>query len=221
MSETPETITLEMMRESFYSAVLCDALDALGYKNQSPRVELPPCTVQGVLIGRAKTTLWTEMFHEDPSPYELELQAVDGCQKDDVLIAAAGGSFRSGVWGELLSTAASNSGCVGAIVDGAVRDVTKMRAMGFPVYARGRSVYDSKDRQRVVDLDVPVEIGGVLFSPGDLVIADEDGIVVVPQAVEAEAVRGAWEKVHAENVTRDAIRGGMKATEVFKKYGVL
>ncbi len=221
MSDTPEIITLDMMREFFYSAVLCDALDALGYKNQSPRVSLEPCTVQGVLVGRAKTTLWTEMYHEDASPYELELQAVDGCQADDVLIAAAGGSFRSGVWGELLSTAASNAGCVGAIVDGAVRDVTKMRSMGFPVYARGRSVYDSKDRQRVVNVDVPVEIGGVLFSPGDLVIADEDGIVVVPQVIEAEAVRGAWEKVHAENVTRDAIRGGMKATEVFKKYGVL
>jgi regulator of RNase E activity RraA len=121
----------------------------------------------------------------------------------------------------LLSTAARNSGCVGAIVDGAVRDVAKMRKMGFPVFARGTCVYDSKDRQRVVDLDVPVEIDGVLFCPGNLVFADEDGVVVVPREIEQQAIRDAWDKVHAENVTRNAIAGGMKATAAYEKYGVL
>jgi regulator of RNase E activity RraA len=77
------------------------------------------------------------------------------------------------------------------------------------------------NRQRVIDVDVPVEIGEVTFSPGDLVFADIDGIVVVPQAVEAEAVQRAWDKVHAENVTRDAIKNGMKARAVYDKYGVL
>lgn len=221
MSETNATITLAKMRECFYSAVVCDALDAVGLKNQSPRVPLKPQTVQGVLIGRAKTTLWADMAHEDPSPYELELLAVDAARPDDVIIAAAGGTMRSGLWGELLSTAARRSGCVGVIVDGAVRDVARMRQMGFPVWARGTSLYDSKDRNRVIDVDVPVEIDGVTFSPGDLVVADEDGIVVVPRRVEDEVVRRAWEKVHAENVVRDAIAGGMTARDVFKKYGVL
>jgi regulator of RNase E activity RraA len=161
------------------------------------------------------------MFHEDPRPYELELQAVDSCKPDDVLIAAAAGSVHSALWGELLSTACKNTGCVGAIVDGAARDIRKMKELNFPVFARARSVYDSLHRQRVIDLDVPVEIGGVRFAPGDIVIADSDGVVVVPQAVEAEALRRAWDKVHAENKVRDDIRAGMKATEVFKKYGVL
>ena len=97
----------------------------------------------------------------------------------------------SGVWGELLSTAARNAGCVGAVVDGAVRDVRKMRELGFPVFARGTSVYDSQNRQVMIDMDVPVQIGGVRFRPGDLVIADEDGVVVVPQEVEAEVLRRA------------------------------
>lgn len=217
----PEEITLDMMRQTFYSAVVSDALDGLGYPNQSPRVQLPPYTVDGILVGRCKTTLWVEMAHEDPEPYSKELYAVDSCQPDDVLIAAAGGSIRSGVWGEILSTAARNQGCVGAIVDGAVRDVAKMREMQFPVFARSTCVYDSLNRQRVVDVDVPVEIAGVPFRPGELVIADVDGIVVVPKEVEREAVRNAWEKVHAENVTRDAIKGGMKATDAFEKYGIL
>jgi 4-hydroxy-4-methyl-2-oxoglutarate aldolase len=110
---------------------------------------------------------------------------------------------------------------VGAIVDGAVRDVVKMTAMGFPVFARGTCVYDSRDRNRVIDIDVPVEIDGVRFSPGDLVIADADGVVVVPKAAEADAINAAWEKVHAENEVRAAIAGGMTATEAFRKYGVL
>ena len=220
-SASDQVITLAMMREALYSAVVCDACDALGFPNQSPRVPLQPQTTAGVLIGRAKTTLWAEMAHADPRPYELELKAVDTCRPDDVLIAAAGGSMRSGLWGELLSTAARKSGCVGAIVDGAVRDVAKMTVMGFPVWARGASPYDSKDRNRVIDLDVPVEIGGVRIAPGDLVVADTDGLVVVPQAAEAAILRHAWNKVHAENTVRDAIAAGLSASEAFKKYGVL
>src|SRR5262249_52090939 len=114
-----------------------------------------------------------------------------------------------------------NRGCVGVVVDGMVRDVRQMRAMDFVVYARGRCPLDSKDRQRVIDLDVPVEIDGVIFHPGDLVIADEDGVAGVPRAAESAVVRRAWDKVHAENEVRDAIRGGMTATEAFAKYGVL
>ena len=217
----PDSITLPMMRAALHCAVVSDALDSLGLRNQSPRVSLRPFTLETLLVGRCKTTLWADMFHPDPRPYELELQAVDSCQPDDVLIAAAGGSVHSALWGELLSTACRNSGCIGAIVDGAVRDIRPMREMQFPVFARAAAVYDSLHRQRVIDVDVPVEIAGVRFSPGDLVFADLDGVVVVPREVEHEAIARAWKKVHAENITRDAIRAGLKATEAFRKYGVL
>ena len=129
--------------------------------------------------------------------------------------------MRSGIWGELLTTAVLNGGCVGAIIDGAVRDVGKIRAMNFPVVARGTCIYDSKDRQRVIDRDVSVQIDGVTFSPGDLVMADEDGIVVVPQPVEQEVLAAAWRKVQAENEVRDAIADGMKAVDAYEKFGVL
>jgi regulator of RNase E activity RraA len=214
-------ITIDMIRQSLYSAVVCDALDGLGYRDQSPRVALRGLTVDVVLVGRAKTTRWEDIDEIDPRPYEKELLAVDGCRPDDVLVAAAGGSLRSGLWGELLSTAARNAGCVGVIVDGAVRDVAQMRAMDFPVFALGTCIYDSRDRQRVADYDVPVEIGGVTVHPGDLVVADADGIVVVPRDIEAEAIARAWRKVHDENRTRDAIRAGMKATQAFEEFGVL
>ena len=220
-TDMPQEITIAMMRETLFSAVVCDALDSLGLPEQSPRLQFPIQSVDKVLVGRCKTTLWGEMYHEDPRPYDLELKAVDSCQENDVLIAAAGGSMRSGIWGELLSTAAGNTGCVGAVVDGAIRDLAKIKQMGFAVHARGTSIYDSQDRQRVVDLDVPVELAGVVFSPGDLVFADCDGVVVVPQEVEQEAIQRAWNKVHAENQTRDAIKEGMLAEAAYEKFGVL
>jgi 4-hydroxy-4-methyl-2-oxoglutarate aldolase len=221
MKDDSGVITLEMMRQALYTAVVCDVLDSLGFPRQSPPVSLQPLSGEVVLIGRAKTTLWSEMAEPDPSPYELELEAVDGCQPDDVLIAAAGGSTRSGIWGELLSTAARNSGCRGAIVDGCVRDVAKMREMRFPVFARATSPYDSKDRQRVTAIDVPVEIAGVTFHPGEIVIADIDGVAVIPRSVETQVIRRAWDKVHAENEVRSAIENGMKATEAYRRFGVL
>lgn len=210
------------LRKQLYSAVVADALDQLGFRHQSPRADLLPLTSQSsVLLGRCKTTLWADMAHVDTHPYELELKAVDECAPDDVFIAAANGSMRSGIWGELLTTAALNRGCVGAIVDGAIRDVSKISDMNFPVWARGTCVYDSLNRQRVIDINIVVEIDHVRFTPGDLVIADRDGIVVVPQSVEGDTLRLALEKVQGENMVRDAIRAGMKATDAFQKYGIL
>ena len=214
-------ITLEVVRDHLYTAVVADALDAMGFRRQSPRVPFKPMTGVGKLVGRCKTTLWADMAHDDPNPYALELRAVDDCRMGDILIAAAGGSTRSGIWGELLSAAARNSGCAGAIIHGAVRDVEKIRLMGFGVFASDTCPYDSLHRQRAIDIDVPVEIDFVRFSPGDLVIADPDGVVVVPREVEVDVLRRAWEKVHAENQMRDAIKGGMKARDAFGQFGIL
>lgn len=216
-----ERPTLAMLRSVLTSAVVCDALDAEGYVNQSPRAPLHPSLVDHLLVGRCRTTLWADMFHTDPDPYALELRAVDGCRPDDVIIAAACGSMRSGIWGELLTAAARNAGCVGVIVDGAVRDARRVQAMGFPVFSRGTCPYDSKARQRVIDIEVTVEIAGVRFEPGDLVVGDSDGIVVIPQKVEDAVIRRALAKVNAENRMKAAIEGGMRATDAFEEFGVL
>ncbi|MET6998141.1 RraA family protein [Chitinophaga defluvii] len=214
-------LPLDQLKELLYVAVIADALDSMGFRQQAVSIPFQAYTGIAKLAGRCKTTLWADMYDEDKHPYELELEAVDSCRSGDILICAAGGSRRSGIWGELLSTAAMNSGCCGAIVHGAVRDIEKMRAMQFPVLATDKSPYDSLHRQRVVDVDVKVVIDGVVFAPNDLVFADEDGLVVIPAHIEEEVIRKALEKVQAENITRDAIREGMKATAAYEKYGVL
>lgn len=214
-------IPLEEIKNKLFSAVINDALDGLGYRHQSPNIPFKAYSGVDRIVGRCKTTLWADMYHNDSNPYELELQSVDSCQPGDILIAAAGGSNRSGIWGELLSTAAQNRGCLGAIVHGAVRDIAQMRRMKFPVFATAHSVYDSLHRQKVIDVDVPVQIGEVFFPPNALVYCDEDGMVVIPPEVEAEAIEKAMNKVDAENVTRNEIKNGMKAADAYKKYGVL
>jgi regulator of RNase E activity RraA len=213
--------SLETLKRVLSSALVCDALDAEGFPNQSPRIPLLPMTSEAILLGRCRTTLWADIHHVDPRPYELELQAVDASRPGEVIIAAAGGSMRSGLWGELLTAAARNAGCVGVLVDGAVRDTRLVQQMGFPVFARGTCPYDSRDRQRIIEIDVPVEIGGVRFEPGDLVVGDSDGIAVIPRRVEASVIQRVWVKVSAESKVRAAIKAGMRATDAFKEFGVL
>lgn len=207
--------------DNLYSAVICDALDSVGFRRQALPSDFLDITGTGRIAGRCKTTLWQDLYHEDPSPYELELKAVDECREGEVLICAAGGSRRSGIWGELLTAASLNSGCAGVVVHGCVRDIEKMKALEFPVFATGRSPYDSLHRQRVVEIDVPVQVGDNTIRPGEWIFGDRDGIVVIPKEVEEEVFKRAHEKVTAENTTRDSIRAGMKAVEAYRKYGVL
>ena len=96
-----------------------------------------------------------------------------------------------------------------------------MNEIGFSVFSRGTSPRDSLHRQRVTAVDVAVTLGGVRVEPGELILADDDGLVVVPAALETEAIARAAEKVTAEDRVRDEIRAGASAVEVFRKYGVL
>ncbi len=135
MTSATGPIILDMVRGLVYSAAGADALDSLGLRHQSTGLQFQSMTRLDKLVGCCKTTLWIDFSYDDPNAYELELEAVDSCRSDDVVICAAGGSMRSAVWGEILSTAARNAGCVGAVVDGAVRDIAQMTEMHFSVFA--------------------------------------------------------------------------------------
>ncbi len=202
------------------TALVLDALDAEGFRRQA-LPNIPPRTVQAVTVGRAKPLLWVDFAYEDPDTYALELAAVDSIARHDLVVCATADSSRAGIWGELLTTAAMQRGAAGIVTDGAVRDLARMDAMGFPVFARHLSPYDSMNRQKVVAFDVAVEIDGVAIAPGDIVIADRDGVAVVPQAVEAAVLKLALEKARAEDGFRDAVKGGMSLTEAYARFKVL
>jgi len=204
-----------------YTAVINDILDSIGLREQSPKTELSSMTGHRLLMGIAKTLRWVDCLDPDEETYELMIDAVDSVKPGEVVVSAASGSDRSALWGELLSTATRMRGGRGAIVDGAIRDIDQMRSMDFPCYALHRTPRDSAGRQKVNAYDVPIAVGSVTVSPGDLVMIDTDGMVVVPSSRAGEVIEQALEKVEKENTTRDELRKGRLLREVYNEYGVL
>jgi regulator of RNase E activity RraA len=162
-----------------------------------------------------------DMYHIPPEPYATEIEAVDSILPDEVVVVSTGQSKRNAPWGELLSTAARARGARGAVIDGLVRDVKKIEALSFPVFAAGIKPVDSKGRGLVVECNRPVECGEVLVHPGDLVFADTDGVVVVPARAVDDVVRSATDKVTRESHSRKELMEGAYLRDVYKKYGVL
>jgi regulator of RNase E activity RraA len=209
--------------ERLFTAVLSDTLDALGWRGQALPPHVRPLDDGLVLVGRARTGLYREVFHVEPdeNPYELEIALIDDLKPGEVAVLACGASRRIAPWGELLSTASRARGAAGCVTDGFVRDVRAIRAMRFPVFHGGIAPLDSKGRGKVAAIDVPVEVAGVRVAPGDLVFGDADGVIVVPRAIEAEALEAAFAKVEGEDKTRAALERGEKLADVFKRYGIL
>ena len=106
-------------------------------------------------------------------------------------------------------------------MDGLVRDIRAIRAMGFPVFHGGIGPLDSKGRGKIMAVDVPIECAGVKVAPGDLIFGDADGVVVVPQAIEAEVLAAAFEKLKGEKSTLADLQAGIPLGAVFAKYGIL
>ena len=218
---TVDTELLDLVAQRLYSAVLSDVVDQLGYRDQAMAARLRPVWPDAVLVGRAHTVLTVDIYELKPDPYRLEIEAVDTLKPGDVLLASTGPSTRTCFWGELLSTAARGRGARGAVVDGYVRDVRRIQAMAFPVFAPGMSPLDSAGRSMVVEYGGTIACGGVVVHEGDLVVGDIDGLIVVPRAIESAAILAALEKVEGENRTRTALEQGMTLTEVYARYGVL
>ena len=203
------------------SSLVSDALDEAGLRHQSLPPGYAPLVADQVLVGYAFPTR-LEAADEIPEvPYVGLLAALDAIGSGEVWVGATGGFRDAALWGELLSTACMTSGAVGALVDGYVRDRHVIRSLGFPVLCRGADPRDINGRGEVVAHNVTVEMDGVTVAPGDLVVGDDDGVVIVPQALIDEVVGTAIEKTSSESRFRQAVREGMPPGEAFKRFGVL
>lgn len=209
--------------EKLYSAVLSDSLDAVGVWNQAMTSRIRPLDESLKLCGRARTGQYMEVpfVAEGVNPYELEIAIVDDLKPGDVAVFACGGSSRIAPWGSLLSTATKARGAAGCVTDGFVRDILGIRELDLPVFHGGVAPLDSKGRGQIQAVDVPVIVDGVRIAPGDLVFGDADGVVVVPQAVEAEVLKFAFDKINGEHHSINELRAGGYLRDVFAKYGVL
>jgi regulator of RNase E activity RraA len=213
------------IKTELYVAVVCDVLDELGYREQAMHQRLRPLLPDRRncgFVGRASTVQWMPVEYVDTAnPYGLEIEAIDALERGDVVVHSTDYAGTNAPWGELMSTAAQVKGVAGCICDSQIRDCVRIIEMGFPIYYTGIRPLDSQGRARVMAYDVPIRCGEVRVHPGDLVFADFDGIVVIPQRVEEETLRQAYEKVNKESMTRRELLQGRSLREVYDKYGVL
>jgi 4-hydroxy-4-methyl-2-oxoglutarate aldolase len=219
MPDSPNEFPLGL--DLLTSAVLADVLDSLGHRTSALPPAVRPLRPEWKLFGRAATLSAIPVAAEPASPYAVELECVDALRPGEVLVATTHGDRGSALWGELLSTAARARGAAGAVIDGLTRDAARILAMDFPVFAAGFSPLDSKGRLDGVSHGRPVRVGDCVVRPGDWVLGDLDGVVVVPAELAGRTFARALEKVSGEDRVREELARGRSAREVFAQYGIL
>ena len=206
------------------SAVLSDALDALGYLNQCLSSDIRPLDDSLVLCGRARTGIYMETPYkiaENENPYELEMTLLDSLKPGEIIALACGNSEQIVPWGGILTIAAKGRGGAGCLTDGKIRDANFIREANLPVFHKGFAPMDSGPRARIKEIDVPVRIGGVLINPGDLVFGDIDGVLVIPRQIEDAVLKKAHDKTSLEKVAIKELQNGAYLKDVWERHKVL
>jgi 4-hydroxy-4-methyl-2-oxoglutarate aldolase len=207
--------------ERLHPAVVADCLDRLGVRTQVLEPHIRPLYADAKVAGYAATVhcVAVEAVPEDRADwYRGEMSAVDSLQPGDVMVVS---TCRGSYWGELLATASRYRGARGLVADAYTRDTLALTEMRFPTFTAGIHCADSLGRIDVDAVGVPISCGGVEVSPGDLVLGDYDGVVVIPSQLGAEVIALAEEKVSGEDVVRAKLAEGMPVSEAFRTYGVI
>ena len=146
--------------------------------------------------------------------------AVEQCADGDVLVVAPTTRSDAGYFGELLATALAARGVRGLVIDAGCRDVAELTAMGFPVWSRCVSAFGTV-KATLGDVNVPVAIAGQIVHPGDVVVADDDGVVVVARTAAAGVLTASLAREEKEAVSRERYRRGELSLDVSDMRGKL
>ena len=184
------------------------------HEAQGRRGDLPAgirALAPGMRLGGPAYTVRTRMGHN-----LLLHRAIAGAPSGSVLVAATGGpeGYEWGYWGDIMTTAAQARGIVGLIIDGCVRDRDAITNSGFPVFCRGTAIRGT-EKSPDGALDAPVVLGNALVSPGDLVVADNDGVVVVCKGAIDSVLSAARAREEKETAVLAALRTGRTTLELF------
>src|SRR5580765_4352056 len=179
--------------KSTYPASVSDAVELVTGKNGTMRYDMKLMTGAN-MVGRAVTAL------ARPAPADQattglavkhSVEMIDEAKPGEVGVIVMEGTLDIAAMGNLMATAAVERGMAGMVLDGAIRDLWDVRRMGLTVYARSKTPRTAVGHYATVARNVPVECGGVTVRPGDIIVADEDGVVVVPQERAAEVLKRA------------------------------
>lgn len=209
------TDTVERLR-ALDSCAVSDALDRHGVRGvvTGPR----PLAAAGTIAGRAVTVLLGPPHPAGNAstgpPRHLGAAAVDASGPGEVIVVAHQGRTDCAGWGGLLSRAAARRGIAGVVVDGAARDLTEARQVGLPVYALVEVPTTARGRAVEHDWGGPVELAGIPVAPGDLVLADAGGTVVIPAGLAEEVLATAERIAATEAAMAAAIDAGTPVSDV-------
>ena len=195
---------------------IADALDALGLKGATYGIR-PMWEAAGKIAGRA-VTLKITAAGLTKSKNHLGVKAIDVGESGDVIVIDNGGRLDTSCWGGILANGAKMKGISAVVVDGAVRDLDDCIDAQFPVYARGTVVATARGRVMEEATNVMVQFAGVQVRPGDVVMGDRSGVVIIPQEKLDEVLAKAEELYDQEERMVAEIRAGVSMLEVDNKY---
>ncbi len=210
------------LHPSIRSAMISDSLDLIGIRNNVMSKEIRPLERGMKVMGYAATIEFEPSEEFDPNdPYGPAIEYLDSLQAGEVAVVATGQSNRSAFWGELFSTAALRRGATGVVCDGPLRDVNEIFEVGFSAFGVGTLPYDYKGRMRVRKVRADVVCGGVAVAPGDFIIADIDGVVVVPSFAIDQVFTAANARAQGENHVLADLKAGSTVREAWDKHHLL
>jgi 4-hydroxy-4-methyl-2-oxoglutarate aldolase len=200
---------------SITTASVADALWGLGISGHMTHEIKPFMKVK--IVGPAVTVREEPTSERVPPRHALEL--IDHSVAGSVIVIAIGGFQDVAVWGGLMTAGAVVNGLEGAVLDGGVRDVEEIeRDFGFPVFARSISPATTVGRFKTVAANEPVSVGGVTVNPGDLIVGDRDGVVVVPAGLVETVLKDAQDIENREREQTRLIRETRSLLKGLEKY---
>jgi 4-hydroxy-4-methyl-2-oxoglutarate aldolase len=204
-----------------YTGAIADMLDKNGYRHQVLPHFVAPFTNANRVAGPAFTGQGYPCASTKNDDTQTRLDMLDSITPGTVSVWACGGSMECAHWGEIMSTAARERGCYGAVIDGGVRDLDFINEMNYPVFARFRSPASSIGRWDIKEYQVTVKIGATVIHPGDFVFGDIDGVVIVPKDLTLDILSAAENVFERESGMRAELRRGVSIKEAYSKYGSL
>lgn len=163
-------------------------------------------------FGRAITVKLTEKRVDNPA--HLGIEAIELAKTGQVIVMGNEGRTEMACWGGILSTAASVKGISTVIIDGACRDIDEINELGFSVYAKGVSLRSARNRVYQEALNVPINVSDVQIKPSDIIVADENGVICIPQEYEGSILSQAWGLYQLETDMISKIKSGRSIAEV-------
>jgi 4-hydroxy-4-methyl-2-oxoglutarate aldolase len=204
---------------SIYTAALADVLDARGYRDQTLPPSIRPLSNETTLAGPAFTVLGHQAERTEYDAALRKVLAMLGAVPPGHVAVYACEQDLAAHLGELSVTSLKARGVAGCVLDGGCRDVSFVLEEGFPVFCRYVTPEDSTWRWELEATQVPITIGRVEIEPGDWVVGDDDGVVVIPQAIAECVLAEAEEKAATEGEIRAAVRQGMLPLDAYERYG--